>query len=121
MLQKLIYPEINRESKQEQLASTWNRLVALCEHIAEPHFDISETAELLGLERRTVQFWVVRKKLPVRLIEGKNYIRLADIEKIIYEGSASKLRELNRRLRESKKLAYERSKSLTKHKNKSNS
>jgi len=51
-----------------------------------------------------VQFWVVRKKLPVRLIEGKNYVRLVDVERIIYEGSASKHREIARRLKEQKKL-----------------
>jgi predicted DNA-binding transcriptional regulator AlpA len=78
--------------------------VVLCEHIAEPHFDTRETAELLGLERRTIDQWIARKKLPVRLIEGKNYIRLVDLERILYEGSASSKREKNRRLKESAKL-----------------
>lgn len=78
--------------------------MALCEHIAEPHFDTRETAELLGLERRTIDQWIARKKLPVRLIEGKNYIRLVDLERILYEGSASSKREKDRRLKESAKL-----------------
>jgi len=82
--------------------------VVLCEHIAEPHFTTLETAELLGIERRTVDYWIYTKKLPIRLIEGRNYIRLCDLEKILYEGSASIEREKNRRLKESAKLKKHR-------------
>lgn len=92
--------------------------MALCEHIAEPHFDARETAELLGLERRTIDQWIARKKLPVRLIEGKNYIRLVDLERILYEGSASSKREKNRRLKDSAKLKkYLASRPCKKHQN----
>ena len=70
--------------------------MVLCEHIAEPHFTTLETAELLGIERRTVDYWIYTKKLPIRLVEGRNYIRLCDLEKILYEGSASIEREKNR-------------------------
>ena len=82
--------------------------MVLCEHIAEPHFTTLETAELLGIERRTVDYWIYTKKLPIRLIEGRNYIRLCDLEKILYEGSASIEREKNRRLKESAKLKKHR-------------
>jgi hypothetical protein len=100
------------------MAESWKRLVVLCEHIAEPHFDTRETAELLGLERRTIDQWIARKKLPVRLIEGKNYIRLADLERILYEGSASSKRERDRRLKDSAKLKkYLASRPHKKHKN----
>jgi len=82
--------------------------VNLCEHVAEPHFDTRETAELLGIERRTIDYWIYNKKLPIRLIEGRNYVRLCDLEKILYEGSASIEREKNRRLKESAKLKKHR-------------
>jgi len=82
--------------------------VALCEHVAEPHFTTLETAELLGIERRTVDYWIHNKKLPVRWIEGRNYVRLCDLEKILYEGSASVEKEKNRRLRDSDSLKKHR-------------
>ena len=82
--------------------------MTLCEHVAEPHFDTRETAELLGIERRTIDYWIYNKKLPIRLIEGRNYVRLCDLEKILYEGSASIEREKNRRLKESAKLKKHR-------------
>ena len=92
--------------------------MALCEHIAEPHFTTLETAELLGIERRTVDYWIHNKKLPVRWIEGRNYVRLCDLEKILYEGSASVEREKNRRLRDSAKLKkYLASRPCKKHQN----
>ena len=55
---------------------------------------------MLGIARNSVQYWIITKKLPTKLIEGKNYIRLVDLEKIVYDGSASKQREVNRRMRE---------------------
>ena len=63
---------------------------------------------MLGIERRTVDYWIYTKKLPIRLVEGRNYIRLCDLEKILYEGSASIEREKNRRLKESAKLKKHR-------------
>ena len=82
--------------------------MTLCEHVAEPHFDTRETAELLGIERRTIDYWIYNKKLPIRLIEGRYYVRLCDLEKILYEGSASIEREKNRRLKVSAKLKKHR-------------
>lgn len=96
--------------------------MALCEHIAEPHFTTLETAELLGIERRTVDYWIHNKKLPVRWIEGRNYVRLCDLEKILYEGSASVEREKNRRLKDSASLKKHRAPPThKKHKSASNS
>lgn len=62
----------------------------MMEHCVEPYFSLTEAAELLGCRREKLQSWVEHGKLKVRVIEGKNFIRLVDMEQIVYEGMPNK-------------------------------
>lgn len=65
-------------------------MVWMMEHCVEPYFSFTEAATILGIDKRVLIKWHKLGKLKVKVIEGKNFVRLVDMEKIVFEGTPNK-------------------------------
>jgi hypothetical protein len=62
-------------------------MIWMMEHCVEPYFSFLEAATILGVDRRVLLHWQAYGKLKPKVIEGKNFIRLADLESIVFKGT----------------------------------